>query len=151
MSLESDIVKLNTVFIDTAPFIYYIEAHPLYGTATKTIFDMFLTGKLIAFSSVISLAEVLPKPVEERKERLAGRFSEFLRDSSVITMTDINQDIAERAGRLRGKYPSLRALDALQLSASIETGADAFVTNDRKLRQVREVKLLLLSDYVKAL
>ncbi|MCL0086431.1 PIN domain-containing protein [Thermodesulfovibrionales bacterium] len=57
-------------------------------------------------------------------------------------------DIAENAGRLRGKYPILRALDALQLSTAIEVRVDAFLTNDDKLKRVEGVKVLVLKDYL---
>jgi predicted nucleic acid-binding protein len=52
------------------------------------------------------------------------------------------------AGRLRGKYPVLRALDAIQLSVAIDVEVDVFLTNDNKLKQIKEVKILILKDYL---
>ncbi len=65
MNLSDELGRLQTVFIDTAPIIYYIEAHPQYGPLAKEVVDSFRSGKLIALSSVITLVEVLPKPVEK--------------------------------------------------------------------------------------
>ena len=31
MSLAEELARIPSVFIDTAPIIYYIEAHPQYG------------------------------------------------------------------------------------------------------------------------
>lgn len=147
MSLAEELEDIGSVFIDTAPVIYYIEAHPQFGPIAKAIIDAAISGKITAYSSVITLAEVLPKPVEEKKERLAKKFSEFLKDESVFSLLDITPQTAERAGWLRGKYPVLRALDALQLASAIEAGADVFITNDKKLQRFSEIKTLLLSDY----
>ena len=64
MTLPDELKQVNIVFIDTAPIIYYIEAHPQFGPLAKGIVDSFQAGELGAFSSVITLAEVLPKPFE---------------------------------------------------------------------------------------
>jgi predicted nucleic acid-binding protein len=57
-------------------------------------------------------------------------------------------DVAERAGKLRGQYPGLRTVDAVQISAAIGVGADAFVTNDKKLKRIKELSVIVLSDYL---
>jgi predicted nucleic acid-binding protein len=134
--------------LDTAPIIYYIEAHPQFGPLAKEIVNSFQVGNLTAFSSVISLVEVLPKPVQTGNEKLVKKFSEFLRTGKNISLLDISSDIAESAGRLRGRYTSLRAMDAIQIAVAINVGADAFITNDLRLKQIAELKTIILSDYL---
>ena len=148
MTIDRELTQINSIFIDTAPVIYYIEAHPQFGPLAKEVVDAFQLGKLGAFSSVITLTEVLPKPVEAGDEKLARKFSEFLRHGENISLIEISASIAERAGKLRGYYPQLRAIDAIQLSAAIDVGADAFLTNDNKLKQIKEIKVLVLKDYL---
>ena len=63
-------------------------------------------------------------------------------------MLDVSAEIAESAGNLRGHYPSLKAMDAIQIAVSINAGADAFITNDEKLRQIKDQKLIILKDYL---
>jgi len=63
-------------------------------------------------------------------------------------LLDISSDIAELAGKLRGRYTSLRALDAIQIAVSINVKADAFITNDVKLKQIEESKVIVLKDYL---
>ncbi len=148
MSLSHDLSQLNTIFIDTAPIIYYIEAHPQFGPLAKEVVTSFQSGELVAFSSVITLVEVLSKPVEAKDENLARKFSAFLREGRNISLVEISADIAEKAGRLRGHYTSLRAMDAIQIAISIQIGADAFVTNDKKLKQIQDLQIIVLKDYV---
>ena len=74
--------------------------------------------------------------------------SEFLRAGKNISLLEISSDMAESAGRLRGRYTSLRAMDALQIAVSINVGADAFITNDVRLKQIEELKTIILSDYL---
>ena len=148
MSLADELARIPSVFIDTAPIIYYIEAHPQYGPLVSDIVKAFQSGKLMAFSSVITLVEVLPKPSEAGNETLARQFSDFLRTGKNISMLEITADIAELAGRLRGRYTFLRAMDALQIAASIEVKAAAFITNDSKLKNVSDINVLLLKEYL---
>jgi hypothetical protein len=43
----------------------------------REIVNRFQSGKLAAYSSVVTIVEVLPKPVESGNEKLAEQFSEF--------------------------------------------------------------------------
>lgn len=148
MTLSDELDQIQTVFIDTAPIIYYIEAHPRFGPLAKEIVSSFQSGKLIAFSSVITLVEVLPKPVETGNEQLVKKFSDFLKAGRNISLLGISSDIAELAGKLRGRYTSLKTLDAIQIAVSINVKADAFITNDVKLKQIEESKVIVLKDYL---
>ncbi|MBI5199805.1 MAG: PIN domain-containing protein [Nitrospirae bacterium] len=148
MSLSDEFAQINTLFIDTAPIIYYIEAHPQFGLLAREVVNAFQSGKITAFSSVITLTEVLPKPIQVKNERLARKFLEFFKYGKNLSVVEISMDIAERAGMLRGRYPDIKALDAIQISAAIDVGADIFVTNDQKLKQISEIKVLVLKDYL---
>ncbi len=148
MILSDELSQIDAIFIDTAPVIYYIETNPQFGPLTKEVFDSLQSGSLFAFSSVITLAEVLPKPIEAKNEKLAKKFAEFLKYGRNFSLVEISAGIAERAGRLRGQYPDLRTIDAIQISTAIDVGAETFLTNDKKLKQIKEIKVLVLKDYL---
>ena len=148
MTLSEELIRINSIFIDTAPIIYYIEAHPQFGPLAKEVVGTFQSGDLNAYSSVITLAEVLPKPVERGDEKLARKFAEFLKHGRNLTMIEISERTAETAGRLRGRYSFLKTVDAIQLAAALEVGAGAFLTNDVKLKQFNQLKVIILKDYL---
>lgn len=148
MNLLDDLGKSQSVFLDTAPIIYYIEAHPQFGPLVKEIVTVLNTGSVVAYSSVITLTEVLPKPIQAGNEKLARRFAGFLRSGKNVTLLQISENMAERAGRLRGRYPGLKTMDAIQISAALEVDADVFVTNDIGLKNIKEIRPLILKDYL---
>jgi predicted nucleic acid-binding protein len=39
-------------------------------------------------------------------------------------------------------------VDAVQIAAALDVGADAFLTNDKKLSAIKEIKILVLNDYI---
>ena len=63
-------------------------------------------------------------------------------------MIEISEGTVEAAGRLRGRFPFLKTVDAIQLAGALEVGAEAFLTNDVKLQQFNELKILVLKDYL---
>lgn len=145
----ADELRLNApFFLDTAPIIYFIEAHSRYGAMMKDVVHLFQKEDVRAISSVLTLSEVLVKPVELGDEKRAKQFSEFLTQGKGLTLLEITDAMAEKAGRLRGKYPSLKTVDAVQIAAALQSGAKAFLTNDRRLKTVTEIKVFVLEDYV---
>ena len=52
MTLSEELNQISSIFIDTAPVIYYIEAHPQFGPLVQDVVGYIQSGKLNAFSSV---------------------------------------------------------------------------------------------------
>jgi len=148
MNLSGVLEQFDSIFLDTAPIIYYIEANPQYGRLSKTIVESFQLGKTKAFTSVLTLTEVMTKPIEKGNDKLAVKFVDFLQYGKNLTLLEINQTIAIKTAKLRGKYSYLKTIDALQIAAAEDVGADAFLTNDKKLKNIQDIKVLLLMDYL---
>ncbi len=148
MKLREELTEARSIFIDTAPFIYYVEAHPKYGRIAKEIFDSFQAKECKAFSSVFTLTEVLPKPIQVGNEQVLKKFTELFSSGDSLSLTEITYSIAEKAGMLRGKYPWLKTIDSLQLAASLNMNAKLFITNDKPLKRINEINILILEDYV---
>ena len=147
MLFSETVENAGSVFVDTAPIIYFIEAHPVYGPLMKQLVTALSKGRIAASSSVITLAEVLPVPVRAGNEKLARMFAQFLKHAKNLTLAPISAEIAEGAGRLRAKYPNLKAFDAIQIAAALHTRSGLFLTNDKKLRHIREIEVLVMEDY----
>jgi len=119
VTLSDELSQLDSLFFDTAPIIYYIEAHPDFGPLSKEAVEAFQTGSLTAYSSVITLAEVLAKPFQAGKEALARRFADFLLRGRNFLLLEVTVEIAGRAGWLRGRYPALKTIDSIQVASAL--------------------------------
>lgn len=146
--IRNKILSSKTIFLDTAPVIYYIEKHREYGSIVQTIVDCFSAGEIMAFTSVITITEVLAKPVADGKDTIVDQFIQFFKYGKNIKVFDIDSNIAVRAGKLRGLYSSIKTLDAIQIATALEAGTSIFVTNDKRLRVVQDIELLVLDDYL---
>ena len=63
-----------------------------------------------------------------------------------IEVVDIDSRIVEQGAKIREKYKHFKAMDALQIAAAIISGCDMFFTNDKQLRQERELPCMTMDD-----
>ncbi len=148
MILSEALGQIKTIFLDTAPVIYFIEAHDEFGPLVRQVTDLMNEKRLQAFTSVLTLSEVLPKPMETGNVALVEKFKVYLKNGPNLTVLPITETIGETAGLLRGRYPHLKTVDAVQIAAALDADADAFLTNDKKLSGIKEIKILVLGDYL---
>lgn len=98
-------------------------------------------------TSVISLAEVLTKPIAMGRTDLADAYRGLLTKGPHLALLDLSRGIAERAAVVRARH-GLRLPDAFQVAAALDAGATHFLTNDSRLKVVRELTVVVLQDHV---
>jgi predicted nucleic acid-binding protein len=133
--------------LDAAIFIYYIEDVLPFSTVAKIVFDELERGTFAGVTSVVTLMEILVKPFELGQSNRVAGYEMLLSHYPHLTIAEITNNVARRAAQLRAMY-RLRPPDALHLGTALENGATAFVTNDMGLRRVRELSIIMLSDFV---
>lgn len=133
------------VFLDTAPLVYFVEKNERYLAAVRAIFDRIDEGTLSAITSPITLAECLVLPYRKNYVDVARRFMERIVNARNTTYVLPTPGIACKAAELRAHY-NLSLDDAFQIAISMASGCDAFLTNDRDLRRVAELDVILLDE-----
>lgn len=143
----ADNLRGQTVCIDTAPIIYFIEKHPKYINLLRPVFIEINSGNIIAMTSTVSLLEVMVLPFRTANTALAEKYREILLYSEDFTTLEITNDVSELAAKLRAKY-DIRAPDAIQIATGIQHGASIFLTNDYRFKKVKEIKAMILDDFI---
>ena len=136
------------IFVDTAPFIYFYEEHKEFGDISKEIFTFHKNQKQIFVTSALTVMEVLPKPISENDSDLIKKYINAIKNNPLIDLTEINYDIAFKAAELRANYKFLKGIDSLQISNAIESNCDYFITNDERLKNISNIKILSLTDLI---
>lgn len=145
MKLDDALKGISKLAFDTAPIIYFVEANPDYDSLVTAIFERVEKNEFVGITSVISLCEVLVHPIRNKDEVLKDQYIEILQSSSDFQTKPINSKIAETAAELRANH-NLRTPDALQIATALENGCDAFLCNDKGLKRVTELKVLILDE-----
>lgn len=85
------------------------------------------------------------KPEELGRKDLIDDFLELTLALN-CPLLPVTFEITTRAFQLRAAYKSLKAMDALQLATAIANGCQTFVTNDKRLKAIAELDILILAD-----
>jgi predicted nucleic acid-binding protein len=134
------------VAVDTAPFIYFIEEHPRFGSLVEPLFVAADAGRLVLVASALTLLEVLVLPYRAGDRLLAGRYEALLTRSRGLRLVDPTRDYLRAAAQLRAAI-GVRTPDAIQMATALQAGCVAFVTNDRRLPSLAGLRVLQLHDY----
>jgi len=147
LKLLSLLKNAQVVALDTSPFIYFIEENPTYISIVEPLFQEISRGNLHAFTSYITLIEVLIKPLEEKNDDLIKKYSEILNNSENLFLSVVDKEIALAAARLRAAH-KLKIPDAIQLATGLINGADVFITNDNSFKRAGQCKVIVLNEFL---
>ena len=143
MALVGPLAGARLIALDTSAFIYLIEKHPRFFAAVEPIFQAVDAGTVQAVTSVLTLLEVLVKPMEANATVLIDEFKVVVSAPANLRVIDVDRTVAEHAASVRATY-RYRTPDSIHLATAQLAGADAFVTNDDKLRSFAGVKVVSL-------
>ena len=67
-------------------------------------------------------------------------------ETTDMEIVEVNQEIAKKAAQIRAEYKNFKAMDAIQLAVACLTKCDLFLTNDKQLRQFKEIKCVTVDE-----
>lgn len=130
----------KTLFVDTAPLIYYVEGESNYNEKLIELFKANDKGEIHLQTSTLTLLEVLVQPIRLKKFELADQYEEILISSPNIDIFDIDIKISRQAAELRANY-KLKTPDSIQLASSIQKNADIYFSSMTKIIKNKKIKL----------
>ena len=119
------------LFLDTNIVIYVVEGHPIFGLPSQIrLATARMAGDTVMISDLTRM-ECLVGPLRAGDSLREAAFRVFFSAAS-IQVVPITPSVCERAARIRAVH-RFKPMDALQLAAAVEHGADTFLTNDFRL------------------
>jgi predicted nucleic acid-binding protein len=126
------------LLLDTAPIVYFLEAHPRFGPRFKPLFDRHAAGDFRFAVTTITIAEVLTGPLQAGDEALARRYRAVLESWQGV---ELDIGIAESAARFRATL-RLKLPDAVQAASALAINAAALVTHDRDFSRIKALRVI---------
>jgi predicted nucleic acid-binding protein len=133
----------QTVGLDTAPLIYFIEKHAVYLPLVGPFFEAVERGEVQVVTSMLTLTEVLVHPYRRGDYDLAREYADILLQARNVRTLPVSSEIAAEAARLRALH-GIRTPDAIQLATAQEGHAKVFLTNDDNLGKATALRVLVL-------
>ena len=136
------------VFVDTAPFIYFIEKdsnNAQYYEKVKGFFSAGYDADKKFVTSVITMEEYFVFPYRTKAYSFIDMFHRLI-ETTDMEIIEVDQEIAKKAAQIRAEYKGFKAMDAIQLAIACLTKCDLFLTNDKQLRQFKEIKCITVDE-----
>lgn len=145
MKLDTFLMGITRLYIDTAPFIYFTEKRAVYVDKMRAILNHVSTQQINIVTSAVTIPEILMKPLQANDEALVKRYQTMFYQTRGINVISVTPSVGNLAAQLRAKH-NLKTPDALHIASAINSYCDAFLTNDIALKRVNEIDVLILED-----
>jgi len=132
---------IKRVGLDTNIFICCFEENPEFGPKSRKILEKIETGKLQAVCSSLVWAELIAQAdIGSNSARVSDLKAQFVSIPNLgIVAADF--EICELAGKLKSKY-NIKLPDSLHLASAIHSKCDCFVSFDKNLKKVKEIRVV---------
>jgi uncharacterized protein len=131
------------LFLDTNIVIYAVENPVVLGpkantrlTVARTAGDMFMISDLVRMEALVG-------PLKQGNALLQQDYSQFF-NSRGMKVVGITAAVCDQAARIRAAF-NFQSMDALQLAAAVEHGANVFLTADARLNSFTGLTVEILS------
>ena len=141
-----EILKGKKIYFDTNIFIYIIEGSIQYQRTIDELTRSIIKKDFEAYTSYITLTEILPPLVKRANKDIISGTIEFIRGKGFFNLSSVHEEVCLQAGFLRGEL-GMKTPDALHVATAIHQGCTLFLTNDAGIRVPESMKLVLLSEF----
>lgn len=121
------------VYLDSNVFIAAYETHGAHSDHAWWLLDAIEKGALSAFTSELTLSELLVKPIERDENDLVLAYEDMISGEGQFEVLAVSRDVLIRAAHLRASRRGLRLPDAIHLASAQIAGCTHFITEDERL------------------
>jgi len=132
-------------YLDANIFIYALEGFPQFETQLRNLFNEIDSGRIQAFTSELTLSELLVKPFSDNHEGRITAYQEMLDSSPGLTLIPVSRQVLVDAARLRATF-GMKTPDAIHAAAALSCQCAVFLTNDKRLALPSELELVPLDE-----
>ena len=96
---------------------------------------------------MITLLEILVKPRRDENWEAVRDYKDLLLTFPNLQLVPLEPECADLASDLRARY-GIKTPDAIQVASALLHSATAFVTNDDQMKQISELEVVLLDEFL---
>ncbi|HEX5757701.1 MAG TPA: PIN domain-containing protein [Thermoanaerobaculia bacterium] len=132
--------------LDAMVFIYHFDQEPLFGPLASDLLAAAEERRRCQLvTSTVALLELLVGPKRRGREELCEEYRSFLQSLSSLAVEPVTQEVAELGAGLRARY-NIATPDSIHVATALASDADAFVSEDGRLKRIVEIPVLSLAE-----
>ena len=139
----------NRIYLDTNTWIYALEGYSEFRSELTLLFEQIQTGALTGITSELTLAELLVKPYQDQDLAQQARYKKAIANRQHFFIMPVLRDLLIDAAEVRAKT-QLKLPDAIHAATAIRANCTTFLTNDRQLKKLTDIPVVLLSEVIAA-
>ncbi len=140
-----DAYQNRRIYLDTNFFIYTLENFAPAAAAVAKIGAMIQQSEVAAFTSELTLAEVLVVPLRQADQRLVDLYTDLITTRDGLSVVPVTRDVWVRAATERAST-TFKLPDAVHIATARQTACGVFLTNDRGFAKLSGLAVLFLDD-----
>ena len=138
-------LKGKSVYLDANIIIYLLEGFkPYEGTLTRLL-KAIAGRQLSCVTSELTVAEVLVRPFKEDATDQIKTYMDALNDPELVTLKPVTLQTFVDAAFTRAET-GMKLPDAIHVASAMEAECDIFLTNDKKIRTPKSLRLISLEE-----
>jgi predicted nucleic acid-binding protein len=147
VSSIAHVIRTNRrIALDSNVLIYLLEGSGPRAESAAQLVDAIGRGEIEGVLASVGLAEVLVSSARTDDGPLFEQTAATVRDIG-LRVVALDWQAAEDAAWIRGRTGASMP-DAIHLACAVQSGATAFVTNDRRMPSLPRLALVILDDLV---
>lgn len=137
---------IKKIFIDTAPFIYFLDGNSKYSYISRDMFLYYDNIGVEMMTSVFTDVEYKVFPKRNNQYLKLQAYDSFKNEFSIMSYS-INNAICNIALDIRANFRNIQFVDAFQLAIAMENRCDLFITNDKELVKFNGIRCIMIENY----
>ncbi len=126
---------MSRIFWDTNLFVYLFEDHGIHSKHVKALLQKMDERGDELLTSALTIGEVLAGPMGQGDLDSCNRYENAIRSNGIVISFDVAA--ARNFAKLRARASGIRPPDAIQLACAATAKVDLFLTNDKRLHNLR--------------
>ncbi len=139
----------DRIYLDTNVWIYALEGYSEFRSELTLLFEQMQAGTLTGITSELTLAELLVKPCRDQDLAQQARYKKAIANRQNFFIMPVLRDLLIDAAEVRAKI-QLKLPDAIHAATALRTNCTTFLTNDRQLKKLTDISVVLLSEVIAA-
>jgi len=138
-------MRHQKIYLDTNVFIYFLEPHPVFFPVAAAFMNAAHAKTLQGYTGELAVAETLVAPYRANDSKLVADVKRFFRAKDFLSVLPHDAPIFDTAAQLRARQ-HIKFIDALHVATAMRSSCTFFITNDRAIRSINQLDVVLISD-----
>lgn len=143
--MNSRLAGAHKLYVDANIIIYFVEGDEAHQKMADALFEYAEANGIALITSEIAVGECLYGARKRERTESVLQFETLFDEVGIFHLVPVEMDIVKRTAQVGARH-RFKLVDAIHVASAMETGCDAFITNDKAIRSTPDLTVVQLSE-----